>query len=401
VPSSRFADEGRRQLALTALVQILAMGLWFSASSVVPALTAEWGLTRGDAVLLTTTVQAGFAAGAIVSAVMNIADRVRPHVLIAVSAAIAAAATYAFPFYGNEMGSAILLRFVTGFALAGVYPTGMKIVVSWFPRGRGAALGVLLAALALGSAAPQLLNALGLPNWRDVLSHAATLALLGALVALGFVRQSPDACPSPPWAPSHVATMFRDRRQRLIVFGYFGHMWELYALWACLSAYIAASYAAWSPGSGDPRLTSLTAFVVIGLGGAIGCLAGGILSDRVGRVEVARAAMLLSGGCCVASVAVFGAHPIVLTLLLTVWGIAAIADSGQFSTALSEVTDQRYVGTALSVQTAIGFLVSAVTIQGLPLLADVVGWQAATPLLAIGPLLGALALTPLRRPANV
>jgi MFS family permease len=190
--------------------------------------------------------------------------------------------------------------------------------------------------------------------------------------------------------------MFRDRRQRLIVFGYFGHMWELYALWTWLPAYVAASYTAWSPGSGSPQVASLTAFAVIGLGGAIGCLLGGRLSDRVGRAEVARAAMLINGGCCVVSVAVFGAHPAALSVLPMVWGIAAIADSGQFSAALTEAADQRYVGTALSVQTAIGFLVTAVTIQGLPILADAVGWRAAAPLLAIGPFCGALAL--LRRP---
>jgi MFS family permease len=202
------AAEGRRQLALTALVQILAMGLWFSASSVVPALRSEWALSRESGILLTATVQAGFVAGAIISAIANFADRVRPHVLIAVSATAGAAATYAFPLCGNEMWAAVLLRFATGFALAGVDPTGMKIVVSWFPHAHGAALGVLLGALALGSAAPQLLNGLGLRNWRDVLTDAATLALLGALIAAGFVRQGPDARLSPPWAPAHVAGCF-------------------------------------------------------------------------------------------------------------------------------------------------------------------------------------------------
>jgi MFS family permease len=186
------AAEGRRQLALTALVQILAMGLWFSASTVVPALRSEWGLSRESGILLTATVQVGFAAGAIISAIANLADRVRPHLLIATAGA---AATYAFPLCGNEMWAAVLLRFAAGFALAGAYPTGMKIVVSWFPHGRGAALGVLLGVLALGSAAPQLLNGLGLPNWRDVLTDAATLALLGALIAAGFVRSGPDAHP--------------------------------------------------------------------------------------------------------------------------------------------------------------------------------------------------------------
>jgi MFS family permease len=373
-------------------VQILVMGLWFSASSVVPALRAEWALSREAGILLTATVQVGFATGAVVSAVANLADRLRPQLLIALSAALAAGATLAFPFYGKEIWAASALRFATGFALAGVYPTGMKVVVSWFPRGRGAALGLLLGALALGSAAPQLLNGLGMPHWRDVLLVAAALALFGSLTALLFVKPGPDARPAPPWAPAQVARMFRDRRQRLIVFGYFGHMWELYALWTWLPAYLTASYAAWSPGPVSVRAVSLTAFAVIGIGGAVGCLAGGALADRVGGIQVAKAAMLLSAACCVLSVAAFGAHPTVLLGLLLVWGIAAIADSGQFSAALTEATDQAYVGTALTVQTAIGFGISVLTIQALPLLADAVGWRAAPPLLALGSLAGAAAL---------
>jgi MFS family permease len=395
LPSTRSA--ARRQLALTALVQILVMGLWFSASSVVPALRAQWGLSREAGILLTATVQAGFAAGAVVSAVANLADRLRPQVLIALSAAVAAGATLAFPFYGKEVGVAAALRFVTGFALAGVYPTGMKVVVSWFPRSRGVALGLLLGALALGSAAPQLLAGLGMPDWRDLLLVAAGLAFLGALTALLSVKPGPDARPAPPWAPAQVTRLFRDRRQRLVMFGYFGHMWELYALWTWLPTYLAAALAAWSPGSAGTRTVSLAAFAVIGLAGAAGCVGGGKLADTLGGIEVAKAAMLVSAGCCVLSVAAFGAPPVALLALLAVWGVAVIADSGQFSAALTEATDQRYVGTALTVQTAIGFAVSVVTIQLLPLLADAVGWRAAVPLLAFGPLAGAAALARLPR----
>lgn len=396
----------RGQLALLALVQVLVLALWFSASAVVPALREEWGLSRDGAIWLTAVVQVGFATGAVVSAALNLADRVPPQVLIGVSALLGALATVAIALWVRTSAEALPLRFLTGFALAGVYPTGMKIVVSWFPGTRGTALGVMIGAITLGSALPQLLTAVGPPAWTGVLEVAAGLAVLGAVISVLFVRQGPNAAPSPPLEPRYVLRMVADRRQRLVTLGYLGHMWELYALWAWLPAYVAVAYAAWSPGADTVWVVGLTAFVVIGPAGAVGCVLGGRWADRHGRALVAMVAMLVSAGCAVASVAVFGAHPAVLGVLLLIWGAAVIADSAQFSAALSEVADPRYVGTALTVQTALGFLLTVLTIQALPLLADAVGWRAAMPLLALGPLLGAVAMSRLRatyrsRPAAV
>lgn len=369
------------------------MSLWFSTSSVVPALREEWALSTETGILLTVSVQLGFAAGAVTSAVFNLADRIRPHVLVALSASLGAALTLLFPLIADQPTIAVLLRLLTGFALAGVYPTGMRIAVSWFPRARNIALGVLLSALALGSATPQLLNGIGTPQWRTVLVASAVLALLGAAIAVVFVRIAPGSGAMPPWAPGHIVRMFRDPAQRLVSFGYFGHMWELYGLWAWLPAYIAASYARDDPANASQAAIGVTAFAVIGVGGTAGCLLGGWLADRIGGLRVARTAMLLSSACSVLSVLFFGADPILFCALLFVWGATAIADSGQFSAALSEVTDSRYVGTALTVQTAIGFLVTVLTIQGLPLLADAIGWRAAVPALAVGPIFGAFAMT--------
>ena len=359
----------RRQLALLAVVQVLALSLWFSASAVVPALRADWGLGMQGGIWLTAIVQIGFAAGAVVSAVLNLADRIAPPLLIGASALLGALATVAVALWSRDATSAVPLRFLVGFALAGVYPVGMKIVVSWFPRTRGVALGVVIGALTLGSALPQLLSAVGPPAWRGVLLAAAGLAVLGALVSVLLVRVGPDARPSPPLEPRYVLRMFADRRQRLVNLGYFGHMWELYALWAWLPTYVAASYAAWRAGADGRGAVGLTSFAAIGLAGAFGCVLAGRLADRHGRALVAGTAMLVSGGCAVASVLVFGAHPVVFVALLLVWGAAVIADSAQFSAALSEVADPRYVGTALTAQTAIGFLLSVLTIQVLPLLA--------------------------------
>jgi MFS family permease len=336
-------------------------------------------------------VQLGFAVGAVGSALLNLADRLRPERLIAMSAALCAAATLATVLAGG-LASAIPLRFITGVGLAGVYPTGMKLTVSWFPGARSLALGVVLAALALGSAVAQLLNAIGALPWRGVLASAAALALLGALIALRLLRVGPHGGESPPLQPRYVIQMFRDRPQRLINLGYFGHMWELYGLWTWLPAYVAASYAAWSPTAASRTAVSLTAFVVIGVAGAAGCVLGGLVADRHGRARVAMSAMLVSATCSLVSVAVFGATPALLLVVLVVWGAAVIADSAQFSAALTEAADQRYVGTALTAQTAIGFSLSVVTIQALPPLADAIGWRTAVPLLAVGPLLGAAAM---------
>jgi MFS family permease len=387
---------GHGQLALVALAQVLVLALWFSASAVVPALRDEWGLGDQGAIWLTAIVQVGFAAGAVVSAVLNLADRVPPQLLVAASALVGAAATAAIALWVTDVGAAVPLRFLTGFALAGVYPVGMKIVVSWFPAARGAALGVLIGALTLGSALPHLLSAAPLP-WPGVLLGAALLAVLGAGICVLFVRVGPNVRPSPPLEPRYVLRMFADRPQRLVNLGYFGHMWELYALWAWLPAYVAASYVAWSPGADGRAAVGATAFVAIGVAGATGCVLAGRLADRHGRALVAMVAMLVSGGCALVSVAVFGAHPAVFGVLLVVWGAAVVADSAQFSAALSEVADPRYVGTALTAQTAIGFLLTVLTIQALPLLADAVGWRWAVPLLAVGPLLGAVAMARLRR----
>ncbi|WP_433868878.1 MFS transporter [Saccharopolyspora sp. CA-218241] len=378
------------QRAAIAVVQVLGLAVWFSMSAVVPSLQQEWGISAAEAVWLTGSVQIGFVAGALGSTALNLADRARPHRVLAASAASAAACTVALAVFVDGMAGAIPLRFLTGVCLAGVYPVGMKLTASWSSStGRGLALGVLIGALTMGSTLPHLIAGLGALPWRGVLSAASGIGLLGAVVALVLVRPGPHlAAAAPKHNPRYAITMFAERGPALVNVGYFGHMWELYALWTWIPTFLLAS----SAGAALPGSVALVVFAAMGIAGVAGCLLGGWAADRFGRSPTAIAALAVSGLCCAASPFAFAAGPALLVVFCAVWGAAVIADSGVFSTSLSETADPRYVGTALTAQTAIGFALTVVSIQLVPVLADVVGWRYAFLVLAPGPLIGALAM---------
>ena len=374
-------------LALIAAVQILAMSVWFSASAVVPALREDWGISSADAAWLTGAVQIGFVLGAVASAILNLADRV-PTALLISSGALGAAATNAAVVLLDGIALALPLRVLTGAFLAAVYPPGMKLMATWFTRGRGLAIGVLVGALTLGSGSPHLIAALGDPAWQVVLLTGSVLAIAGAIVILA-VRDGPFGAATPPLDLRWAVNAVRDRPVRLANIGYLGHMWELYAVWTWLPAYLAASAA----GADD---AALLAFVAIGVAGAAGAIAAGPLADRFGRTRTTIAAMATSGTCAVLAAPVFGAPAAVLVAVVVVWGASVIADSAQFSVAVSELTDARYVGTALTLQTAMGFLLTVVSIRLVGALGEGVGWQWAFPVLALGPLVGIVAMWRLR-----
>jgi MFS family permease len=385
---------------LIAVVTVLVMAVWFATAAVVPSLQAEWGMSHSQASWLTTAVQLGFVAGALISAALNLADRVPVPTLIGVGGLGAGAATLAVPLLSDGLGSAIGFRFVTGMTLACVYPPGVKLIASWFATGRGLAMGIVIAALTFGSGTPQLVRAFGALAWEEVLVVTACLAFAGALFSL-LLEEGPYTRASAPLHPTYVRDMFRDRTQRLINFGYFGHMWELYAFWAWLPAYVAASLTSWRIDSGSHGTVALCVFVVIAVAGSAGCVAAGIAAGRIGACRVAFYSLVTSAVCCVASGLVFGLTPWILLPFLGVWGFAVIADSAQFSAALSDATEPRYVGTALTAQMAIGFVVTAVTIRVVPFAVEAVGWRWALTGLGIGPVVGAWAvrgaLVPRRR----
>jgi len=389
------------QRGLIALVLVLAMAVWFSASAVVPALASQWHLSAGGAAWLTAPVQAGFVVGAIASALLGLADRVRPHLLTAGCAASAAACTLAMALFAHGPPAAVPLRFATGAFLAGVYPVCMKLMASWSrPAGRALAMGALVGALALGSALPHLIDGLWRLDWRTVLTAAAAIAFAAAVIAGALVRPGPQF-PSGGGTrrPRYALAMFTDRGPRLVYLGYFGHMWELYALWTWLPTFFAVSRttATGLPVSAGGGQSGIEAFLAIGVAGLVGCLLGGWAADRLGRAVTAAAALTLSGACCLLSPLFFTAGGPLLAAFAAVWGAAVIADSGVFSTLLSELADRRYVGTALTAQTALGFLLTIVTIQLVPLLAAVVGWRYAFVVLAAGPMTALPAMTTLGR----
>jgi MFS family permease len=373
------------------------MAPWFSASAVAPSLAAAWHLGPSGTAGLTISVQLGFVAGALVSSILTLADIWSARRLVAGSAVAAGLATIGVALStGPVVGFG--WRFLTGAALAGVYPPGMKIAAGWFREARGWAIGILVGALTLGSAVPHLVRwVVPADAWRTVLALAAASALLGGAIVLRVPHDGPFAAPSPPFSWSAAPQLLRDGAVLLANLGYLGHMWELYAMWTWMAAFVTASETARLGNGGDVRaVAALVTFGVVGIG-AVGCWLGGKYADRWGRTLVTSAAMAVSGCCCLVVGLLFGKPLWALLPLLALWGIAVVADSAQFSTAVSELAPTQYVGTALTLQTSLGFLLTAVTISLLPVAAATLGWRWSMSVLAIGPALGVWAMQVLRR----
>lgn len=372
------------------------MSLWFSGSAVVPELTEAWALGDGEAAWMTMAVQLGFVAGALLSALLTVSDVWSPRTLFSASALAGAAATAAIAAFARGPELAVPLRFLTGMTLAGVYPPGMKLVAGWFRERRGMAIGVLVGALTVGSAAPHLLRALGgIGSWRPVLYLAAGLATVAGLLILS-VEEGPHQPPTAPFDPRAVGRLLRDRATMLANAGYFGHMWELYAVWTWIPLYLASSFGADGSDWSGARAASVAAFATIAVGG-IGAWRAGTAADRLGRTRVTSLSMVVSGACCVGAGFLHGAAPLLVVPFCLLWGFAIVADSAQFSACVTELAEESYVGTALTLQTAVGFLLTLATIRLVPVWEGWWGWSWAFAPLALGPVLGTAAMQRLRR----
>ena len=386
-------DPGRwRALTLLSAAELLGMALWFSGSAVVPALSKEWQLSPSQISWLAIAVQLGFVAGTLISATFNLPDIIATRHLFAVSSFLGAVVNIIFGLYVDDPNTAIVLRFVTGICLAGVYPPGMKIMATWFRERRGMALGVLVGALTMGKATPYLVNALGSSNWRTNILLVATLSAIGGAIVLLFVTDGPHALPRAKFDVSQIVKVFGNRGVRLASFGYFGHMWELYGMWIWVPVMLRASLAT---RNADPQLAEIGSFLVIGAG-AIGCVVAGLLADRVGRTLVTSWAMAISGSCCLVIGLLYGGNPVLLLLVAAIWGATVVADSAQFSSCVTELGDPQYIGTALTIQMCIGFLLTTISIELIPKAVTAWSWRYAFIILAPGPIFGVLAMLRLR-----
>jgi MFS family permease len=367
---------------------VLSISPTFSATAVLPQLKLEWGVSSSTGSWLTIALQLGFVVGALLSSIVNLPDLISAARVMFVSS-VGMALVNGLLAGVDTVGPAIALRFATGLFAAGIYPPGFKLMATWFQRGRGMALGVLAGAIAVATALPHLINGLGGLDWRAVVLVTSALTLMGGWIAGFLVGEGPFPFPQATFDPRQARRTLANRGVRLASFGYFGHMWELFAMWAWFHVFFA------TVGGVGPRTSAFATFAVIGVGG-LGCIAGGILGDRWGRTRTTAAAMSISATCALIIGFLADASPMVVLVIGLVWGATVIADSAQFSTMVTELADQAYVGTALTIQLALGFTITVATIWLIPIVEAAHGWGWAFALLAPGPILGTVAMLRLK-----
>jgi MFS family permease len=382
-----------RMLGLICSGVVLCMTTWFSATAITPELVQLWRLSASQIAWLTNAVQLGFVTGALLSSFVSLPDLIPLRRLMGVSALVAAAANLCL-LWVPSTGWLLAARFVTGVALAGIYPPALKLISTWFVRSRGTALGLVIAALTLGSALPHLVRFLtDRIDWHAVVVAASVCTLVGAGLMVFFAVEGPFPFSRAVFNPRYIGVVFRNRPLALANLGYFGHMWELYAMWGWLLAFVRAA----SPhlGLAGPKTASLVTFVVIA-SGIVGAVLGGVLADRKGRPFAAGLMMTLSGLCAVAIGVVFDGPLWLFLPVAILWGITVIGDSAQFSAMATEFSDPGYVGTALALQLGLGFALTLVSIRLTGVIAAHIGWRWSFLPLAAGPALGVVAMVFLR-----
>jgi len=384
-------------IVLLIACEAMALALWFSATAIIPVLRLEFPIDDTRASLFSSVVAVGYVAGTLASALLGLADRLHPRRFFMASALVAAGSNIAILFFAPTSWWIVFLRFVTGMCMAGLYPVGMKMASTWARGDTGFLIGALVSALTLGAAVPHLLNAIGGLDWHFTLIAASILAVAaGGLV--NFVGLGPAYGEVPPFNPGAVMRAWTEKGIRLANFGYFGHLWELYAMWAWVALFLHASFAA-SLGYDGARVevyANLATFAVVAAG-SVGSLVVGLLADRLGRTVVTASVMLISGTCALTIGFLFGGNAWIVLAVALVWGFTVVPDAPQTSACIIELSESSSVGTMLTVQTCVGFILTMLPIHIVPQMAEAVGWRYAFVPLALGPLVGAYAMLRLRR----
>ena len=384
----------KRSITLLIIAEIAAMSLWFVSAAILPDMSRETNLSDGVKAAMSAAVQGGFVIGALVSAVLGLADRFDPRHVLALFAVLAAVVN-ALMLVATPGVEFVVLRGLTGAFLAGVYPVGMKIAVGWSQRSRGLLVGLLVGGLTLGSAAPHLLSFLGGADWRVTVAVASVLSVIGALLVLK-TENGPFHSSQSKFDAKVLTEAWTNQSIRRAYGGYLGHMWELYAMWAWISVALAVSFTHQMPQAEAQDLAKITTFVVIGLG-AISCPLAGLVADRIGKAELTIVAMAISGLSAILFALTFGGAIWLTIAIAILWGVFIIPDSAQFSALVADHAPAEKAGSLMTFQTALGFTLTTITVQLTPLIVAKIGWPLLMASLALGPAFGIYSMWQLRR----
>lgn len=385
-----------RALIWIGLSELCALSLWYSASVIAPELIKVWNLSPNSEAWLSASVPIGFVFGALFSSYIGVADRFNARKVLAVSALLGAILN-ALLIVIDSSFFGILLRILTGVTLAGVYPIAVKILSEWFPKKRGLAIGILIASLTLGSSLPHFVVVFfSSLSWKFVIICTSVLALISAFIVYFILEDAPVKSKKVPFSLNLIKKVVMNKQVMFANYGYFGHMWELYAMWTWLPAFLTSSFLIYSPEI-PHWFIPLSSFTSIGIAGGIGCVVGGLISDKIGRANLTIISMIISALCSIIIGFTYGQF-IWLTLIVSIiWGMSVISDSAQFSVAVSEKAEDEYVGTALTFQMCIGFLFTIFSINLIPIIQRIVGWEWVFAILAIGPIVGIITMVKYRR----